>query len=121
MTPVTERHTLPPRYEIRKLEPCHLDWVAAIIAHCNLFHSPCWAEVHKEDAVRRCYKLAEAMRYPAGLNISTGLSYGVFDREFEFKRKKSIEEGGALYWDFTDMSVTGEQLLEQVSPWTDTE
>lgn len=43
--------------------------------------------------------------------VASGFSFGVFDKEYEYKRPESRATEGKLYWDVTDMSATRESLL----------
>ena len=43
--------------------------------------------------------------------VASGFSFGVFDKEYVYKRAESEETEGKLYWDVTDMSATRESLL----------
>jgi hypothetical protein len=104
------------RFEIRKLGLEHLDWARAIISHSNIFHSPAWAEIYSENKTERLYQTFAAAEYLVRHQIESGWSYGVFDREYQFKRPASINDaaGGALYWDESNKTATGAQLLEQM-------
>lgn len=47
--------------------------------------------------------------------IDSGLSYGVFDTQYKFKRPESVPSGGALYWDQkANPDATEAELLEQM-------
>lgn len=106
--------TLPARFQIRRLEPKHHDWVKAIFSHTNIFHSPLWPVVYPDNKTARTYRLFQSGDYAACHSIDSGLSYGVFDTEYKFKRPESKAEGGRLYWNFSDTNATGEELLEQM-------
>ncbi|PTU20609.1 hypothetical protein P175DRAFT_0557294 [Aspergillus ochraceoroseus IBT 24754] len=41
----------------------------------------------------------EAVEYLVSHQIASGLSYGVFDKEYKFNRPQSAPSGGALCWD----------------------
>src|SRR5258708_2622357 len=102
------------RFEIRKLTSEHVMWAAAIIIHSNVHYSPIWSVVYPENKADRCYKGLSATTYLIEHQIDSGLSYGVFDTQYKFKRPESAITGGKLYWDEKDLSVTKEQLLEQM-------
>lgn len=99
---------------IRKLESRHIPWAQAIITHSNIFHSPVWSKVYPDGQVERAYKFYNAVERLCELNIESGLSYGVFDAAYQFKRPESAAEGGKVYWDDTNLDATEEQLLEQM-------
>lgn len=42
------------------------------------------------------------------------MSFGVFDKEYVFKRPESAATGGALYWDDKNLDVDSKLLLEQM-------
>ncbi|KAK4034578.1 hypothetical protein C8A01DRAFT_38970 [Parachaetomium inaequale] len=108
--------TLPPRFEIRKLEPQHHDWVKALVAHSNAFHSPVFAVAYPHNQTPRAYAMFRAGDYHASHSINSGLSYGVFDTQFQFHHpsSSSAEAGGQLLWDFSDTTATASQLLTQM-------
>ncbi|KAK3936424.1 hypothetical protein QBC46DRAFT_31105 [Diplogelasinospora grovesii] len=105
---------LPPRFEIRKLEPKHLPWVLAVINHSNMFNSPVWPVTYPEDRTKRTYQLCEGAKHLMGRSVDSGLSYGIFDKEYVFKRPESAVTGGELYWDATNTEATEQELLEQM-------
>ncbi|KAL2813964.1 hypothetical protein BJX63DRAFT_393213 [Aspergillus granulosus] len=107
--------TPPPRFEIRKLEPQHLEWAKAIISHSNVFHSPVWAKIYPENQAERFYATFDGTTYLVQHQIDSGLSYGVFDTEYVFKRPESAKTGGAIYWETErDPNLTGDEILEQM-------
>lgn len=106
--------SISPRFEIRKLGPEHLDWAKAIATHTNVFHSPLWPIIYPDNKTGRAYALYKTVEYLVQHQINSGLSYGVFDKEYEFKRPESAKTGGAFYWDLTDTTATSKQLLEQM-------
>jgi hypothetical protein len=105
---------LTPRFEIRRLGEEHVDWVRAIVMHSNLFYSPVWPHVYPEGLTKRAYGCYRTGEYLVRHQIASGMSFGVFDKEYQFKRPESAKTGGALYWDENDLNATKEQLLEQM-------
>jgi hypothetical protein len=103
-----------PRYEIRKLGPEHLAWGKAIVIHSMVFHSPVWPKIYPEHQIQRVYQGFQAADYIVRHQIDSGLSYGVFDKEYQFKHPESAKSGGALYWDEHNLDSTSELLLEQM-------
>jgi hypothetical protein len=103
-----------PRFEIRPLGPEHIEWAKAIITHSNIFHSPVWSNVHPVDKTKRAYDCFNACDYLVHYQVNSGLTYGVFDKEYKFKRPESESKAGALYWDQSNLSATPEQLLEEM-------
>ncbi|KAF3407711.1 hypothetical protein DPV78_000908 [Talaromyces pinophilus] len=108
-------HTIKNRYEIHKLTAKHLPWAKAIITHSNVFHSPLWPAIYSLNKTQRAYALFSACDYMMAHQIASGLSYGVFDTQYKFKRADSVATGGALYWDAeANPEATGEELLNQM-------
>ncbi|KAL3467151.1 hypothetical protein BJX64DRAFT_283877 [Aspergillus heterothallicus] len=109
--------TPPARFEIRKLEPKHLEWAKAIISHSNVFHSPVWANIYPEGQTQRFYDTFDGATYLVQHQIASGLSYGVFDKEYVFKSPESAKTGGAVYFEDKedrDPSLTGAEILAQM-------
>ncbi|KAJ6444996.1 retrovirus polyprotein [Purpureocillium lavendulum] len=111
---MTVEKQLPARFEIRVLQPEHLEWAAAIVAHSNLFHSPVWPVIYPELKAKRACEAQKAAHYLVGHQIASGYSLGVFDNEYVFKRPESAATGGALYWDAADEDASGATLLAQM-------
>jgi hypothetical protein len=114
--------SLRPRYEIRKLGPEHAEWAAAIVAHSNGFNSPVWPLLYPENLSENALQVYQKAGYLIDHQIESGLSYGVFDTEYVFKRASSAATGGKLYWDASEPSVQytesaaaeAQRLLEQM-------
>ena len=102
------------RYEIRQLTPAHLEWSRAILTHSNVLLSPIWPLCYPENKIRRVYTVYHACDYLVSHQINSGLSFGVFDTEYKFKRPESAATGGKLYWDENDLDVDSDTLLEQM-------
>ncbi|KAI1168387.1 hypothetical protein F5B18DRAFT_598209 [Nemania serpens] len=102
------------RYEIRSLELEHLEWAKAIFAHSFVFRSPIWRNLYPSGKAERFYGLYQASDYLIKYQISSGLSLGLFDTEYEFKNPESAASGGKLYIDFGDASADEGQLLQQM-------
>ncbi|KAL4901971.1 hypothetical protein BDW74DRAFT_181128 [Aspergillus multicolor] len=104
-----------PRYEIRKLEPKHLEWAKAIISHSNVFHSPVWAKLYPENQAERFRATFNGTTYLVQHQIASGLSYGVFDTEYQFERAESAATGGAMYWgEEWNPSFTSDDILARM-------
>jgi hypothetical protein len=102
------------RYEVRPLTPDHLPWVAAILGHSNMFHSPVWPFAYPEDRIKRMYKFITNGEYPIMHQINSGMSFGIFDLEYKYKRPESEATGGKLYWDTNDLDAAESKLVEQM-------
>ncbi|KAK2600181.1 hypothetical protein QQS21_005053 [Conoideocrella luteorostrata] len=105
---------LPSRYEIRVLEPKHVAWAGAIVMHSNMFHSPIWPLLYPEGLTKRLYACFSAGDYLIRHQVESGLSLGVFDKEYQYKSPESAAVGGKLYWDASDESADSIKLLEQM-------
>ena len=101
---------LPPRYEIRKLELEHLDWIKAILTHSNIFCSPIWKVLYPDDKAKRTYAMFNMLDYHVLHGIHSGHSYGAFDTEYKFKRPESTATGVKLYWQHDNLNATGAAL-----------
>ncbi|KAI9665971.1 MAG: hypothetical protein M1821_003906 [Bathelium mastoideum] len=105
---------LPPRYEIRKLEPKHILWADAIVCHSNVFYSAIFSLVYPDEKTARLYRTFKGAEYLVRHQIESGMSFGVFDLEYQFKRPESEATEGALYWDLADTEASPEKLLDQM-------
>lgn len=103
---------LPSRYSIRQLTTTDVDAAMAIMCHSNCFYSPVWSVIYPDHA-----KLAMDMfrvKYLAKHQIDSGLSYGVFDTQYQYKRPESAATQGAVYWDVDSPAKDAATLLEQM-------
>jgi hypothetical protein len=104
--------SLPPRYEIRRLEPEHSQWASAIMCHSNVFHSTIFPNVYPDAMGARFNRMMKAAPYLVDHQISSGLSLGVFDKEYQYRRPDSAATNGKFYWDPEADEVSGAELLE---------
>ncbi|KAF2842052.1 hypothetical protein M501DRAFT_1013420 [Patellaria atrata CBS 101060] len=105
------------RYEIRRLSPEHIEWVKAISAHCTIFCSSVWPVVYPDHKEQRCYQFFNDVSYLVEHQINSGMSFGVFDKQYVYKHPESASVGGALYWDEDDLEhhdVDGHFLLREM-------
>ncbi|KAL9110567.1 MAG: hypothetical protein Q9227_004925 [Pyrenula ochraceoflavens] len=105
---------LPPRYEIRRLTLEHIPWALAVVGHSNVFCSPLWAKVYPKDPAGLMYEVSKAGDYLVRHQVLSGMSFGVFDLDYKFKRPESEKTGGALYFDESDPSADSSKILEQM-------
>ncbi|ORY65439.1 uncharacterized protein BCR38DRAFT_457594 [Pseudomassariella vexata] len=105
---------LPSRYEIRTLGPEHSDWANAIVMHSTSFASPVWSKIYSEGKTGMCYSMFKVGAHLINHQIESGLSLGIFDKEYKFKRPESVATGGKLYWNLNDESADEVALLEQM-------
>lgn len=109
---MTNPTNLPSRYEIRKLAPEHSQWAAAIVCHSNLFHSTVFPHVYPEAKGARFNNMMKEAGYLVDHQISSGLSLGVFDKEYQYRKADSATTNGKFYWDPENNDHSGEELLE---------
>lgn len=105
------------RFEIRNLGPGHSDWATAILCHTNMFYGPLFTALHKDqEQTRKCLGLYAAGQYLVDHQINSTYSFGVFDKEYKFKRPESAATGGKCYWseEGDPETSTAESLLEQM-------
>lgn len=103
---------LPSRYDIRQLGSEHSQWAAAIVIHSNVFHSSVFSVIYPDDQGARFNKGMKAAEYLIDHQINSGLSYGIFDKEYSYKKTESAAAGGKFYWDPEKDDVTGKDILE---------
>jgi hypothetical protein len=108
---------LPPRYEIRRLSPEIEPWMRALTAYIQILDLRLFAPLCKDrQPVKRLLEDNPKRKTPNLHCLENGLSYGIFDKEYQFKRPESVATGGAVYWheldpDDPDLEVTGQQRL----------
>ena len=105
---------LPSRYEIRPLGPEHNSWANAIVSHSNMFYSLLWPVIYPENKTARLYATYKGIDYLVTHQIDSGLSLGVFDKEWKPKYPESAATGGKLLWDFDDETADADKLLDQM-------
>ncbi|KKY31166.1 hypothetical protein UCDDA912_g08889 [Diaporthe ampelina] len=109
---MTNPTNLPSRYEIRKLSLEHSQWAGAIVCHSNLFHSTIFPHVYPEGKGARFNNMMREVTYLVDHQISSGLSLGVFDKEYQYRRAETASTNGKFYWDPENNDYSGEELLE---------
>jgi hypothetical protein len=102
------------RYEIRQLSVAEIPWASAIIIHSNMFHSSVWPVVYPEDKTKRAHRGMAAVDYLVRRQVESGMSFGVFDTKFEYKRPESAANQGKLYWDRNEAASDSAALLQQM-------
>lgn len=105
---------LDPRYEIRQLTEAHIPWISAVLIHSNLFHSPVWPVIYPEEKTKRAHRGISAADYMVRHAVESGISFGIFDTQYEYKRPESASTYGKLYWDENDLDSDGAALLQQM-------
>ena len=102
------------RYEIRQLTEAEMPWISAIIIHTNLFYSPVWPLVYPHEKTKRVRQGMTGGDYLVRHQVESGMSFGIFDTQYEYKRPESASVGGKLYWDENDLDSDSEALLQQM-------
>ncbi|KAK0649140.1 hypothetical protein B0T16DRAFT_324238 [Cercophora newfieldiana] len=111
---------LPPRYQIRPLSLIHTPWANALTMHATLFSSPVWSNLeafsnsNPTTKTQKCYALYKAATRLISHQITSGLSLGVFDTQYQFTYPDSAEISGKLHWDLDDETASGETLRKQM-------
>jgi hypothetical protein len=70
--------------------------------------------LYPENLTRRGYAGLKAADYLIRHQVESGLSIGVFDKEYRYRREESLASEGKLYWDTSDESANCAGLLEQM-------
>ncbi|KAJ4387081.1 hypothetical protein N0V93_007668 [Gnomoniopsis smithogilvyi] len=102
------------RYEIRQLGPEHAQWASAIVIHSNAFHSNIFTVIYPENRTARFNAAMEAAEYLINHQIDSGLSFGIFDTEYRYRRDDSAAAQGKFHWDPEDDSLSGSEILERM-------
>ncbi|KAJ4374796.1 hypothetical protein N0V83_001872 [Neocucurbitaria cava] len=110
--PTYNPSALKSRYEIRKLEHEHLAWASALLVHSNAFHSTIWPKIYPENVSGRMFEMFAGVDYLVLHQINSGISFGVFDTEYQFKTEEAKKQGGKLLWDSKEPSIEQEQGLK---------
>lgn len=84
-----------------------------------MLHSPVWSKLYPVDLTGRIHTAYEAAAYLVEHQVSSGLSYGVFDDEYKYKTPEAEKVGGKVYWDATeegsdDTKTESKRLLDQM-------
>lgn len=81
-----------------------------------MFHSPVWPVVYPDNLIARSFDVFHKLEHLVDHQIESGLSIGVFDKEYEYKTAEGKAAGGALLWDDKnlDVDVGGKTLLDQM-------
>jgi hypothetical protein len=104
--------TLAPRYEIRRLTPHDAAAAASIVCHSNCFHSTVFPLLYN-DMRTRIHDMLTAATYLVDHQIESGMSFGVFDSQYEYKTDEARAAGGKLLWN-REENASSEKLLEQM-------
>ena len=107
---------LPARYELRRLEPKHSEWFKAIITHTTMYQNDVFAPLYLGQQARLCLQISRSLQGHYDPILAAGLSFGIFDKEYKYKRPISEASGGALYWaelneQDPDLEANGRKLL----------
>ena len=103
-----------PRYEIRKIGPEVAEWCKALTIYGFLLRTSIWTPIIPEPKPATALKALENLSDYFDHAINSGLSYGIFDTEYQYKRPQSVGTGGALYWAELDPqdSDLAEEMIE---------
>ncbi|KAK7951206.1 uncharacterized protein PG986_006934 [Apiospora aurea] len=115
LPPVQDTHgiQLPPRYTIRPLDAGVIDWAKALAVQGFLLGPSIWQPLMAAPKTRSALRAFDALHGYYLHAVNSGVSYGVFDSEYEFARPESTSiastsngedasqhesSGGAIYW-----------------------
>lgn len=114
MTVTLPECRLSKRYQIRPLNLDHLQWTKAIFVQANTSPSSIWPTLHPGNQTVLAYRQFRALDYLMRHMITSGMSFGVFDTEYEYRFPSSAKTGGMLHWDENNTTATADQLLQQM-------
>jgi hypothetical protein len=93
---------LDPRYEIRQITLDQSDFCKALAIYGFFLRTSIWTCIIREpktaNALRAFDKLSDYYNH----SINSGLTYGIFDTQYEYQSPESMVKGGALYWNELD-------------------
>lgn len=104
----------PPRYEIRYLTEADIPIASAMVIHSNTYNSGVWSKCYPTDQAQRCYDGIPAADYLVRHQINSGMSFGVFDTQYQYRDPASASKGGALLWDSSKPNATADELEAQM-------
>ena len=99
---------LPKRYEIRRLQPEHVEWVNMMAVYNNLFDSPVWSVVLPRDKSALFDACMDSSTTMTEHRIASGHSIGIFDRDYVYRTPEAAKAGGKLYYRPVDKLASGE-------------
>ncbi|KAF2660298.1 hypothetical protein K491DRAFT_688338 [Lophiostoma macrostomum CBS 122681] len=83
--------------------------------HSNLYHSPVWPLIYPSNITANLHACLRSASYLVAHQINSGLSYGVFDTQYTFKRESSRATDGALYFNASEPSIQDSQGIDAES------
>ncbi|KAJ9626517.1 hypothetical protein H2203_004150 [Taxawa tesnikishii (nom. ined.)] len=92
-----------------------MEWARAVILHSGAFDSPLWTRVYTSptELSKRFWAVMKPITYLVERQLQSGMSFGIFDLEYKFKRPQSEASGGRVYWhEKQDQRINGEEMLE---------
>ena len=102
---------LPARYEIVKLSMADFDFCKAIWCHTEILNMPMCVAIYNKD-MGVFWRTMDTIDHLIQHQLESGLSYGVIDTQYVYKRKESETSGGRLYWDDRTALVDDRALLD---------
>lgn len=91
LPPVQDTHgiQLPPRYTIRPIDAGVADWAKALAVQGFLLGPSIWSPLMAAPKTRSALRAFDALHGYYMHAVNSGVSYGVFDSEYEFARAES--------------------------------
>lgn len=102
--PVQHTHgvELSDRYYIGKIDASVAEWAKALMIYGFMLRTSIWTPILREPKTANALRALKLLSDYFEHAINSGLSYGVFDKEYQYHRSESGAEGGKLYWDELD-------------------
>ncbi|KAI1849689.1 hypothetical protein JX266_004638 [Neoarthrinium moseri] len=108
--------SLPSRYTVRPIDRSVAAWAKALSIEGFMLRPSIWQPLVPEPRTANALRAFTALEGHFAHSINSGLCFGIFDREYEFRRAKSTSQGGDLYWheldpDHDDFEIIGEKQM----------
>ncbi|KAK7965177.1 hypothetical protein PG988_010181 [Apiospora saccharicola] len=120
LPPVQDTHgiQLPPRYTIRPIDAGVADWAKALAVQGFLLGPSIWSPLMAAPKTRSALRAFGALHGYYMHAVESGVSYGVFDSEYEFARpeSKSTSAAAAAAASNGDTSINGNENGTKYEP-----
>ena len=107
---------LPERYYIAKIDAGIAEWCKGLMIYGFMLRTSIWTPILREPKTANALRALKLLSDYFDHAIHSGLSYGVFDKEYQFRRPESAVEGGKLYWDGLELEdpYLGIKMIEHM-------
>lgn len=94
---------LPERYYIAKVDAAVAEWCKALLIYGFMLRTSIWTPILREPKTANALRALKLLSDYFDHAINSGLSYGIFDKEYQPRRSESVNSGGGdLNWDELD-------------------